>query len=78
MHAGKIESSGRLKATIAALWGGWRTTLEISKATGSLAVHSDIAGLRANGVQIETRYAGRTEFGNKIYAYRISDNKLAV
>ena len=69
MHAGKIATSSRLKATLAAITGGLRTTQGIADLTGSVAVHSDIAALRCAGIIVETQYIGRTETGRNVYAY---------
>ena len=56
MHAGNIQTSKRLKQTLACLAGGrWKSTMEIALATESCAVHSDIAALRAQGVNVECR-----------------------
>ena len=53
MHAGCVKSSLRLQKTMLTLSDNiWHTTREISQKTGSMAVHSDIAGLRANGVRV--------------------------
>ena len=60
MHAGKVETSSRLRETFAALVAlRTPTTREIAVLTGSMAVHSDIAGLRANGIGIRHWQAGR-------------------
>lgn len=66
MHAGRLETSKRLQDTMTALADGrWRSTRDISALTGSMAVHSDIAGLRENNVEVETQRMG------KRYYYRI-------
>jgi hypothetical protein len=77
MHAGKIATSKRLQATLEAIKGGWRTTLDISHATGSMAVHSDIAALRAQGIRVDARYAGMSpEPGkNRIWEYRATQQQ---
>jgi hypothetical protein len=68
MNAGSIQTSGRLRDTLAAIR-DWATTAEISAATGSMAVHSDIAALRANGISVRAErvpgYGGRC-----VYRYR--------
>jgi hypothetical protein len=47
----------------------WATTAQISTATGSMAVHSDIAALRANGVAVlAERVPGY--HGRCVYRYR--------
>ena len=71
MHAGNLSTSPRLRATLAALSASeWRTTWEIAQQTRSCAVHSDIAGLRANGVGVETR-GPDTRNGQRVYSYRL-------
>lgn len=68
MNAGSIQTSGRLQATLAAI-ADWATTAQISTATGSMAVHSDIAALRANGVAVlAERVPGY--HGRCVYRYR--------
>lgn len=77
MNAGRIESSPRLQATLAALRDRrWHTTREIAEVTGSQAVHSDVAAIRhwqriENKPPIECEYQGRTGAGAKVYAYRL-------
>lgn len=71
MHAGKLETSKVLQATLAVLRDGkWHTSAEFHAATGSMAVHSDIAGCRANGMTIDCEYHGKSN-GRKVYKYRI-------
>lgn len=70
MHAGKLATSKRLQATLKIIKGHWYTTRAISKLTGSMAVHSDIAALRAQGVSVESRYLGLSLDGNRTWAYR--------
>jgi len=74
MHAGHLDTSQRLQNTLKAIK-DWATTLEISRYTGSMAVHSDIAALRAGGVKISSKYVGRTAFGNRTWAYRMETKK---
>jgi len=69
MHAGKIATSSRLKDTLAAIYGRWQTTQEIADRTGSVAVHSDVAALRAGGLVVLSRFVRTTEAGRKVYAY---------
>ena len=78
MHAGNINSSKRLKQTLACLAGGrWKSTMEIALATESCAVHSDIAALRENGINIECRTMPGQ--GNaKRRQYRIVDSGAGV
>jgi len=70
MNAGSIYTSRRLQATLAAIRGGWASTREISTRTGSMAVHSDIAGLRDNGLEVETRWSHDAN-GRRIHEYRL-------
>lgn len=68
MHAGKIETSNRLRATLQHLSdGAWHTTLEINRATGSMAVHSDIAALRANNIRVDAECAK-----GRVWKYRVA------
>ena len=69
MNAGSLKASDRLKATLRALEeGGELSTLQIAQRTFSVAVHSDIAALRANGIQIPPpRREGRVRY------YRLAD-----
>ena len=65
MNAGHIETSERLKHTLSVLMDGKEhSTWDIASQTHSCAVHSDIAALRANGLEITTRRDGH------IYLYR--------
>jgi len=71
MHAARLETSPRLKSVMAALWDGeWHSTMELAMRTGGCAIHSDIAELRANGIEIESRYEGVSANGRRVYAYR--------
>jgi len=67
MHFGNLATSKRLQDTLAVLKDGrWHTTREIRLATNSEAVHSDIAALRWNGIEIECE----SDEGKK-YRYRL-------
>jgi len=68
-HCGNPKKSKRLRDTIFALGRSWKTSAEIQRATGSMAVHTDISDLRENGYNIPSRYLGVTN-GRKIYSYR--------
>jgi biotin operon repressor len=71
-HAAKIENSPRLQETLALLRDcTWHDGADITAATGSQALHSDIHELRENGYTIEQRYAGRTDKGRRISQYRL-------
>ncbi len=63
IHAANIEKSRRLRLTLGPLQApvGW-TTKEIHQLTGSMAVHTDIAELRANGYDIECKCIARGRF----------------
>ena len=50
---------------------GFATTAEIAARTGSQAVHSDIAGVRANGIPVTCRYRGKSDNGAKVYEYAL-------
>lgn len=73
-HAARLESSPRLRTLLAALLkAGDRglTTREIFERTGSMAVHSDAAELRANGYRVSCVQEGRTDAGRKVFVYRL-------
>ena len=71
-HAAKIENSTRLQQTLACLIDfSWHDGAEITGATDSQALHSDIHELRENGYSIEQRYAGRAVTGRRISQYRL-------
>jgi len=66
MHAGKLGSSDRLQHTLAVLADGEpHTTWNIARQTRSVAVHSDIAALRANDIDVDC-----TRRGN-VWEYRL-------
>ncbi len=79
MNAGSIKTSKRLQDTFAALLRHSRyhdekflsycSTEVIRRVTKSQAVHSDIAGLRANGYKIKSKMLYRAENGNRIFGY---------
>ena len=69
IHAGNLATSDRLQRTLAAVQ-VWASTLEIHHATGSLAVSADIAGLRANGIEVHTRRLRSRINGHQIHEYR--------
>lgn len=75
MHAANLSKSARLQRTLTYLRGaGARglSTSAISRRTGSMAVHSDIAELRANGVGVTCRYDHTTPAGRRVYRYRLA------
>jgi hypothetical protein len=70
MNAGNLATSKRLQDTLQVLSaGGMWSTRAISTFTGSMAVHSDISALRANGIDIETQRDG------KRYYYRVKGER---
>ena len=74
MNAATLSRSSRLQATLLALTrAGARglTTHALADATGSMACHSDVSELRANGIAVTCVYEGRTHNGRKIYRYTI-------
>jgi len=72
IHYVKIENSPRLQAMLTVLEKtGARTTLDLQHLTGSMAVHTDIAELRANGYAIRRDYIGRTAAGRQIHKYTL-------
>lgn len=73
-HAARLSSSPRLRALLSALLkAGERglTTREIFERTGSMATHSDVHELRANGYRISCSSEGRTGAGRRVFRYRI-------
>jgi len=76
-HAARIESSPRLQRCLAALrrYGATgATTYQLFDATGSMAVHSDVSELRANGLRVDC-WMDRAENGRRIYRYRLVEEK---
>lgn len=73
-HAARLETSPRLRALLSALLkAGDRglTTREIFERTESMAIHSDVSELRANGYRVACEGTGTTPGGRRIYRYRI-------
>lgn len=72
-HAAHVDSSPRLQATRDCLLRfravGGPTTRDISTATGSMAVHSDIHELRENGFDIRCRQTTTTGAGRAVHRY---------
>ena len=74
LHAGRIEYSPRLTKMHEALrhFGArGATTAQLADATGSVAVHSDIAEIRANGIGVLCEFEG-TVNGRKRYRYTLA------
>ena len=72
IRAGKVQTSARLQNTAKLLRRAGShglTTREISQATGSMAVHSDLSALRANGYEIRREEEGRTPDGGRVNRY---------
>lgn len=74
MHAARLSNSPRLQRTLDVLRAhpDGCTTLELVLHTGSCAAHSDVAELRANGVNVACAY-DRTANGRRVYRYRIEE-----
>ena len=72
MHAGKLSNSPRLRRLLDVLEAhpDGLTTMELIHWTGSCAVHSDVAELRANGIKVGCQYE-RTVNGRRVYRYRL-------
>ena len=71
MHFANITKSERLKKVLDILADRKEhSTIELAKATDSVAIHSDISEIRANGFPIERRYAGKNDNGRQINYYR--------
>ena len=66
------KKSSRLKTLLDILKDGCsHTTKELQDRTGSCAVHSDIAEIRANGITVVRRYAGKNMNGRQINYYSL-------
>lgn len=74
MHAARLSESPRLRRTLDVLRAhpDGLTTMALVQWTGSCAVHSDVAELRANGVNVACQYQGMRD-GRRIYRYRIEE-----
>lgn len=76
MRAARLASSDRLQRTLDVLLGAGShglTTMELIVATGSVAPHSDVAELRANGLRIRCALDRTTAAGRRVYRYRLDD-----
>jgi hypothetical protein len=81
MNHGNLATSYRLQATLSAIR-DWASTREISTRTGSMAVHSDVAGLRENGIVVDVRRVPRAG-DTPLYFYRerhagVEQGRLAI
>jgi hypothetical protein len=73
-HAASIESSERLQKVLDVLQDRqWHSTLDIMQRTFLCAVGSAVSELRANGIEVECRCAGKGR-----YEYRLIDGRLFV
>lgn len=72
MHAARLSRSPRLQRLLSILKAHpeGMTTLALVQWTGSCAVHSDCAELRANGIPIACEYQGLRD-GRRVFKYRI-------
>lgn len=73
MRFAKLSTSRRLQAVLRALEVHPRglTTYQLTTHTGGCAIHSDIAELRANGVEISCSYEGKSAAGRRVYRYTL-------
>ena len=72
IHFAKFKNSKRLQDVHKILEDGKpHSGFEIQEATESMAVHTDISELRANGFTINQFYGGRTEKGRLISIYQL-------
>lgn len=74
MHAATLERSPRLRRLrdVLAAHPDGLTTMALVQWTGSCAVHSDVAELRANGIGVACEYLGTRE-GRRVYRYRLEE-----
>ena len=71
-HHGNIATSKRLQSVLKVLEDHeWHTSLEIATKGRTTAPGASVNDLRGNGLNIETRYAGRSAEGRKVYEYRL-------
>ena len=74
IHAADIANSERLQRLMRVLSDGLpHTTAEISGRTGSVAVHTDAAEIRAGGVGVRCRFRETTPEGRRVYEYQLTD-----
>ncbi|MBI5634883.1 MAG: hypothetical protein HZA15_15555 [Nitrospirae bacterium] len=73
-HAAQIETSERLQKVLEVLQDRqWHGTFDIMMQTSLCAVGSAISELRANGIEVECRCAGKGR-----YEYRLNSERLFV
>lgn len=76
MHAANPERSQRLSKTLMAVSRrGGCTTMELAKATGSVAPSTDVSELRQRGWNVLSSYEGRTKTGRKVYRYTLGKRR---
>ena len=75
MHHAKIETSDRLQTLLALLsQGGWWTTKELMRETGSVAQATDISELRSNGFDVESRrLKSELDTTRQVWSYRLHE-----
>lgn len=71
MNCANVNRSQRLRSCLNHLLDGPKTSLELSIATGSVAPHTDVSELRANGIQVNCKYVGKSALGRKVYEYSL-------
>ena len=73
MKAARLENSERLQTLLLALQmhPAGLTTMELIQRTGSVAPHSDVSELRANGVPVDARQERCTAKGRRVWRYRL-------
>ncbi len=80
MNFAKLENSPRLQRALDALLRAGKnglTTFDLFVATGSMAVHSDVSEIRANGYDISCAMVGKNASGRRVYRYTL-EGKRAV
>lgn len=78
MHCGNLATSRRLQETLSVLLDGQEhTTAQIAAETKSCAVHSDVSGLRANGIDLYPPWSERLPNGCRVFHYLLVDVSAA-
>jgi hypothetical protein len=73
-HAARLDKSNRLQALhgfLLSMGDCGATTQQIARHLGSVAVHSDVSELRANGIGVTCEFEETNEYGRKVYRYRL-------
>ena len=75
MHHAKIENSLRLQRLLTILrQGGWWTTKDLMRETGSVAQATDISELRSNGFDVESRrLTSVLDHQRQVWSYRLHE-----